>query len=207
VVKSYWRRVRQRAWQDTLHAASLDSLPRVIWRLLVAIGAILLIAYFGPYFGAPADFKSRAFAALAAAAAIAIVFVIFYSWHFLAAPAKMDAEAHGTIADLTLRLDDREKHERTRKALWQLREQGVKIRNDGLTTTTLDSWTKKFEEWHAKVLEQAAILSVDLRHSLDPIDKISPGCNELVAVNNPVHQKNVSVMSEMLLRLYNYLIK
>jgi hypothetical protein len=174
-----------------------------MWRLLVAIGAILLVAYFG----ASSDFESRAFAALATAAAFAIVFVMFYFWHFLAAPAKMDAEAHNTINDLSHRLDDRETHERTRKGLWELREQGVKIRNDGLTTRTLDTWTEKFEELHVKVLEQAAILSMDLRHSLDPIDKISPACNEPVAVNNIVHQKNVSVMSEMLVRLYSYLIK
>jgi hypothetical protein len=203
VVKSYWRRVCQRAWRDTLHAASLDSWPRVMWRLSVAIGAILLVAYFG----APADFKSRAFAALGTTGAVAIVFVMFYFWHFLAAPGKMDAEAQSTITGLKSRLDDREKHEQTRKALWELRERGVKIRNDGLTTRTLDSWTEKFDEWHAKVLEQAAILSMDLRHSLDPIDKISPGCNESVAVNNMVHQKNVSVMSEMLVRLYSYLIR
>jgi hypothetical protein len=166
-------------------------------------GAILLVAYFG----APADFKSRAFAALGTTGAVAIAFVMFYFWHFLAAPAKMDAEAHNTITDLNRRFDDRETHERTRKALWELREQGVKVRNDGLTTRTLDSWTEKFDEWHAKVLKQAAILSMDLRHSLDPIDKISPECNERVAVNNMVHQKNVSVMSEMLIRLYGYLIR
>src|SRR5262249_32934578 len=55
-----------------------------------------------------------------------------------------------------------------RRELWELREQGVTIRNNGLTTRILPSWTKEFEDWHAKVLKQAAILSMDLRHSLDP---------------------------------------
>ena len=46
---------------------------------------------------------------------------------------------------------------------------------------------------------------MDLRHSLDPIDKISPENNEVVAVPDPRHQKNVSVMSEVLSRLYEFL--
>jgi len=92
-----------------------------------------------------------------------------------------------------------------RKELWELREQGVRIRNDGLTTGMVAPWSKEFGDWHAKVLDQAAILSMDLRHSLDPIDKISPWNNEVVAVTNPQHQKNVSVVSEMLSRLYEFL--
>jgi hypothetical protein len=46
---------------------------------------------------------------------------------------------------------------------------------------------------------------MDLRHSLDPIDKIAPKNNEIVAVVNPSHQVNVSVMSEILDRLSQYL--
>ena len=62
--------------------------------------------------------------------------------------------------------------------MWQLREEGVGLRNDGFSTRTLSSWTIKFENWHAQVLEQAALLSMDLRHFLDPIDKISEQNNE-----------------------------
>ena len=112
---------------------------------------------------------------------------------------------HNTITDLTRQLDDRENREKVRAALWALREEGVKIRNDGLTTRDINSWKEKFEQWHARVLEQAGALSTDLRHSLDPIDKISPQSNEHPAVDSGSHQKNVSVMSEMLSRLYKHL--
>jgi len=94
-----------------------------------------------------------------------------------------------------------------RKRLWELRDEGVKLRNDGLVARALESWTKKFEKWHSQVLEHAAILSMDLRHSLDPIDKISEENRERVAVPDPFHQKRVSVISEMLSRLYKYLNK
>jgi hypothetical protein len=74
-----------------------------------------------------------------------------------------------------------------------------------LTTTNIASWADKFETWHTRVLDQAQKLSADLRHSLDPIDKISPDSNELVVAKDILHQKNVSVMSEMLARLYKHL--
>jgi hypothetical protein len=203
MVRSYWRQVCKRAWQDTLHSASLDSRSRVAWRVLVAIGTVCLVAYFG----AASDLRSRLITGLATIGAILIAFATFYIWQFVAAPAKMDKESRSKIAELSDKLDDREKRERVRKKLWELRESGVAIRNDGLSTRTIDSWTAKFEEWHAKVLIQAANLSVDLRHALDPIDKITPESNERVALSNPIHQKNVSVMSEMLARLYKYLDK
>jgi hypothetical protein len=46
---------------------------------------------------------------------------------------------------------------------------------------------------------------MDLRHALDPLDKIAPESNEQAAVVDAYHQKNVSVMSEILSRLYKYL--
>jgi hypothetical protein len=95
-----------------------------------------------------------------------------------------------------------------RKALWQLRQEGVGLRNDGFSTRTLSSWTSKFEKWRAQVLEQAALLSMDLRHFLGPIDKISEQNNEPLlqfATKDVQLQKSVSVISEMLSRLSEYL--
>jgi hypothetical protein len=146
--------------------------------------------------------------------------IIYLGWHLQAYPTTYFLIGTGVIALLDVliifpfklwRANKVEiaalkgKYAGARKELWNLREQGVGIRNDGLTTGMVAPWSKKFEDWHAKVLEQAAILSMDLRHSLDPIDKISPNNNEVVAVTNPQHQKKVSVMSEMLSRLYEFL--
>jgi hypothetical protein len=89
--------------------------------------------------------------------------------------------------------------------LWELREQGVQLRNRGKTTREADSWKEDFENWHAKVLKQATEFSMDLRHSLDPIDKIDSTNNENVSVPDQRHQKEVSVTSEILARLYKYL--
>jgi hypothetical protein len=92
-----------------------------------------------------------------------------------------------------------------RKELWTLRDRGVQLRNEGKTTSDSDSWTEKFVTWHSDVLKQASALSMDLRHSLEPVDKIGPESVETVALPIKQHQINVSVMSEMLSRLYMYL--
>ena len=119
--------------------------------------------------------ESRIALALAATIGIpAILFVVFYIWNFIHVPAQLDKDEQQTINDLTQKLDDREVFKKIRQSLWELREQGVKIRNDGLTTRTTVSWVEKFDAWHARVLDQANKLSADLRHSLDPIDKIAP---------------------------------
>jgi hypothetical protein len=74
----------------------------------------------------------------------------------------------------------------------------VNLRNDGMMTTDVEGCTAKYEQWHAEVLEEAENLSSDLRHLLDPIDKMPL---ERVQVDDEKHRINVSVMSEMLFRL------
>ena len=92
-----------------------------------------------------------------------------------------------------------------RKELWILRDKGVQLRNEGKTTSDFNSWTEKYVMWHSEVLKQASVLSMDLRHSLEPVDKIGPESIEGVALPITQHQINVSVMSGMLSRLYAYL--
>jgi len=200
MVRAYWRRVSQLALQDTLRALSLDSTERAVLRVIGTVVGVAVV-WWATKGGTTGDLAVR----IAGTVAILTLFPAVYLWKFFATPAKIDKEARDRVADLTSKLDIREKRERLRTVLWELREEGVKLRNEGKITRVIDSWTEQFHAWHAKVLEQSEILSVDLRHSLEPIDKIGPESNEKVATNDPFHQKRVSVMSEMLARLYRYL--
>ena len=200
MVKAYWRRAARVALQDTLSALSLDSFERAALRIGGAVIGVVVVWWWTEG-GTTNELIFRTIGTVA----ILGFFPGVYLWKLAVAPAKMDKEAHDVVADLTRQLDDREKRQKARAALWELREEGVTIRNDGLTTRVINSWNEKFQQWHARVLEQAGNLSDDLRHSLDPIDKISPESNERVAVDSASHQKNVSVMSEMLSRLYKHL--
>ena len=96
-----------------------------------------------------------------------------------------------------------------RTKLWALYEEGVRIRNEGKSIEAPDepAWTKSYYSWHAAVLYSASIYSTVLQHLLDPIDKIAPRNQETVRANSRTHALNVSVMSEVLDRLYNHLGK
>jgi ABC-type multidrug transport system fused ATPase/permease subunit len=103
-------------------------------------------------------------------------------------------------------VDDRQQ---AREKLWALHEEGVRIRNEGKGIEAPDepAWTKSYYSWHAAVLYNASIYSPVLQRLLDPLDKIAPRNQETVRANSRTHALNVSVMSEVLDRLYNHLEK
>src|SRR5262249_9550523 len=70
-----------------------------------------------------------------------------------------------------------------KEKLWELRETGVALRNNGRELrdeAEVAEWTKEFEAWYKALLENASIYSSDLRHALDPLDKIALENRELV---------------------------
>src|ERR1043166_8445629 len=99
-----------------------------------------------------------------------------------------------------LRAEFQADREELRKKLWDLREEGVQLRNEGIATSAMAAWEVKLNKWHAAVLTQAALVSMDLRRSLDPLDKLPM---ETTKYPDPKHQMNVSVVSEILVRIKN----
>lgn len=202
MVCAYWRRVWRRAWQDTLRALALDLPERAVLRIVAAA-----IGVAGVWWVTSGDTPSELVVRTIATAAILALLPVVLFWKLIVKPAQIDAEAQGKIADLNLKIEDREKIKQLRQAIWHLREEGVALRNKGLKTSAVVNWAERFDEWHSTLLERAAALSPDLRHSLDPLDNISPENIERIAVLDANHQKMVSAMSEKLARLYTYLNK
>jgi membrane protein implicated in regulation of membrane protease activity len=99
--------------------------------------------------------------------------------------------------------------QQSRAKLCALHEEGVQIRNEGkrIEAPEEPAWTRSYYSWHAAVLYNASIYSTVLQHLLDPLDKIAPRNQETVRANSRTHALNVSVMSEVLDRLYNHLGK
>jgi len=168
---------------------------------------------------APSAYRRGAIVATILANAFVAV-ALYLGWHLNSFTALQLASAAVVIAGLEISLllpyrlwksnkaeiaALKEQYAGARKELWLLREQGVNLRNDGKTTRLVAPWTQRFQEWHTRVLEQASLLSMDLRHALDPVDKIAAENVEQVAVAETSHQINVSVMSEILARLYLHL--
>jgi hypothetical protein len=127
------------------------------------------------------------------------VFVVAISLAFLEAflifPYKVWRADKQEIANLKAVKDD------ATKRLWDLRKSGVEIRNRGLRVKTqedAEKWTPIYETWHKDILEAAAAFSANLRHLIDPLDKLPM---ENVRFDNKRHRTNVSVMSEILVRV------
>jgi hypothetical protein len=109
---AYWRRVRLKAWGDTLHALSLDSAARVVARVLMALIAIGLFAYFA----GPEIFQSRLMAVFASAAAFVAAFVLILLVNVLfITPAKLDGEAAARIKSLEEQLQQNLKQQSTKE--------------------------------------------------------------------------------------------
>ena len=95
-------------------------------------------------------------------------------------------------------------HQRSKAELWKLRHAGIKLRDTGgkLTEETLvHEWRGQFKAWHRAVLDQTEIYSMDLRHSLDPPDRIATENRRAVRFNGHKHEHHVSLLSEILTRL------
>jgi hypothetical protein len=83
----YWKRVRSRAWRDTLEAFGIATWQRAMTKVLAALLGIALIGYFG---GAD-DAKSKILLSLQALGASSFMFLLFYFWNFFLVPGKLDS--------------------------------------------------------------------------------------------------------------------
>lgn len=86
------------------------------------------------------------------------------------------------------------------KRLWQLRREGVVIRNEPISSEQqFSAWKSKYENWRASVLLVAEKFNDNLRPRLEVLDQIRPP-PELPFFNQE-HGRCVAIASEMLLRL------
>jgi hypothetical protein len=68
------------------------------------------------------------------------------------------------------RLENVDGRQQAKTKLWELRAEGVGLRNKGRKLqqeADVVSWTKRYEAWHELVLKNASIYSPELRHALE----------------------------------------
>jgi hypothetical protein len=96
MASKYWGRVCKRAWKHTIQAVGLDTWQRVVTKTLIALIAIVIIAYFG---GSSAAI-SKLWVGLATFGAFCFVFIGLYLWNFVLVPVKLDTEASERCSEL-----------------------------------------------------------------------------------------------------------
>ena len=139
----------------------------------------------------------------------ATTFVTTWLVAFVVRLISLIAEVYHFEEEQACQPENVDSRQEARAKLCALFKEGVRIRNEGKRIEAPDepAWTKSYYSWHAAVLYNASIYSAVLQHLLDPIDKIAPRNQETVRANSRTHAQNVSVMSEVLDRLYNHLGK
>ena len=135
-------------------------------------------------------------------------FVVTWLVAFLVRLFSLPAEYYYTEKERADRLESIDVRQQAQTHLWALREEGFSLRTKGrrIEEAEVPNWTKTFENWRGVVLQNAAAYSTDLRHSLDPLDKIESYNVEAVRAKIGNHELNVSGMSEILDRIRKFLM-
>jgi hypothetical protein len=90
-----------------------------------------------------------------------------------------------------------------RKALkediWNLIEEGVYLRDEGIKTKTPGAWRPKCLAWESRLINQVKLLSSDLARLLKPLNDCDPTKeNEKVVAGGKFHQMDVNAVSTII---------
>jgi hypothetical protein len=130
----------------------------------------------------------------------AFVVVVFVG--LVHAPYEMFNELEAERDKLKDQLFNRERRQAAIARLWQLRADGVKLRNE--TPTDEAVWTAAYEQWRNQVLVDARIISANLASWLETLDRMRPPPKNYPSIS-AYHDHYRHVMSEMLARMEEFL--
>lgn len=133
------------------------------------------------------------------------VFVVTLVVAFFISPYSMYRELETRNNALEKRLFDKEARQRAISQLWQLRAEGVRIRNEDVFRHKNEAdWQARYNDWRQRVYEEAGKISANLEAWLTTLDRVRPGPASRPAVS-PDHLRDRNNMSEILLRMQEFL--
>ncbi len=201
--ESYTSRLLSRAWAMTLSDLGLGGVrPNFVKALIVLSTLLVLYA-----FGWDERLSDKVGDIWATVLAFTLVFFIVHIWNVLSVPSILQRESDAAIAELQKKLDDKEARQAAIDVLWELRSDGIRLRNTKLLNDQdLHVWDIGVTLWREDVLTQAGIVNPNLRKFLDRLDTTHPPPNNIKFINSH-HELRVRITSEILSRLGRYLIK
>lgn len=209
---SYWPRVIWRAFVDTWKFFGG-------WRILLppvffVVGAASYLFRAG---------KSPVLEELEVAASFGlgtflVIFVALFIVNLVLTPLRLESEAaaaakymgdqlNARIDDLEKQIFDRAARQKLVDVLWELRGDGIKLRNEQFPDEAhfnQSSWPERYEEWRGSVLDHAQQISPNLYAWLERLDRTVPNPAGLKFVNGD-HELKALIVSTILHRLQRYL--
>ncbi len=146
------------------------------------------------------------------------IFAALFTINFIFTPPRFESEAATSaddreqrlnikIDDLDKRIFDREKRQRLVDELWQLRSNGIKLRNkqfEDKAKFERSNWLDCFKTWRNDTLLKANEISPNLKQWLDRLDRTVPNPPEL-SFFSVEHERLSRIASTMLDRMQRYL--
>lgn len=134
----------------------------------------------------------------------ATVFVATVIVGLIIAPYSMyrDVETRNNV--LEKRLFDKEARQNAISKLWELRAEGVQIRNESVPAGDTADWEARYNDWRERVYGEAGKISSILEAWLRTLDQVRPGPN-LGTAASVDHLRDRGNMSEILLRMQEFL--
>jgi hypothetical protein len=145
----------------------------------------------------------------AAFGAFLITFAVVFVIKWANAPAKLyyalKDKSEIEIAALKRTILDKEARQAAMARLWELRKEGVELRNEAIVMPAFPDWKQRYEHWHARVMTDAKIVSVNLRAWLDTLDRVRPPPHRLPPAACEEHRVLRDCQGEILLRMQEFL--
>jgi len=132
------------------------------------------------------------------------LFLLFVVIGLELAPYHMLREVEDENETLKAQLDDRARRREAILRLWQLRSEGVGIRNRHVQPDEEIGWKAEYEAWREQVLTEAQIISPYLEAWLRTLDRMRPA-PALSPSASTEHTRKRQIMSEILARMEEFL--
>ncbi len=189
----------------------LASPKAAIFHAVLATITLLVIYFTTGLDSALEELNGYFVAVLAFIALVGLVFV----WNLILSPWQLQKEADERIAELENIIDDEEAQQNALNRLWELRSEGIALRNEPIQTEAqFTDWRRRYEEWRKSILEVAGERSANLREWLRRLERMGkpPGgltfyVNGDTSTGKPTkeHYRLASIMTEILVRLQKHL--
>lgn len=125
---------------------------------------------------------------------------------FTTAPYWIAKELEEDKDRLHLQLENKAARQSAINRLWQLRSDGIVIRNKPISIGDVTTWRKDVDTWRANVLLEADKVNTNLKCYLERLDHTCGIPGNIVVISGD-HELWVRITSEILLRMEEYLKK
>ena len=175
------------------------------WAWLVGVPALAGILAF---IGKPKlfqEFEGIGSSVIVAALAFLITALVRFAVRILAVPVALYDESQAALRRARTELDARSARREAIAALAELREEGVQLRNEVITSEGFPEWDRRFSRWRLNALAAAERASPALKARLDVLDETRPA-PEMPIVHS-MHAQVLRIFSEILRRIGEFLEK